>query len=434
MVTKILQMLFMAATLMGMASAAALAGTTVLTVGPSQQYPTIAAAVAAANGDTNPANEYVISVAPGTYTNDTAQINRPMTIQAAVAGSAVILNQTVQLPNEKGILLTFATLTVDGLTLQNAAIDASLGANGAGIRAEAGGQTYTLTVRNTTFINNQMGILTDTNFPLDTVLVGNTFINNGNGDVNSLGHSVYISTNNSLTAIGNEICGTILGHDIKSRAAINVIENNTLYDGAADPNQPSCTAGSTSFALDLPNGGVALVMGNTMIQGSSTQNEIMFAYGEEGLIYQTNSLTFMDNTMENTLGGAIGIYENSNPPIPVIGSGNTFAASIATQVDPTSADELAGSGSSGSLSPDGTVSVAAGGASLTSSAGSWTWGPGTNNAAQCGPCYELYLNGVYANGDGLQMEVAHGGQLYVFNNTGWYRWNGSWVWTGTGAP
>ena len=408
-------------------AAAALAGTTVLTVGPSQQYPTIAAAVAAANGDTNPANEYVISVAPGTYTNDTAQINRPMTIQAAVPGSAVILNQTVPLPNEKGILLTFANLTVDGLTLQNAAIDASLGANGAGIRAEAGSQTYTLTVRNTTFINNQMGILTDVSFPLDTILIGNIFINNGNGDVNSLGHSVYISTNNSLTAIGNEICGTILGHDIKSRATMNVIENNTLYDGAADPNQPSCTAGSTSFALDLPNGGVALVMGNTMIQGTSTQNEIMFAYGEEGLIYQNNSLTFMNNTMENTLGGAIGIYENPSSPIPVVGSGNTFAPSIATQVDPVSADQLIGASSP--LSPDGTISAAPGGASLTSSAGTWTWGPGTNNAAQCGPCYQLYLNGVYANGDGLKAEVANGGQFYVYNNTGWYLWNGSWLWT-----
>ena len=236
---------------------AAQAATINISVGPAESFPTIAAAVAAANSD--PANYYVINVDPGTYTNDTATITVPLTIEAAQPGSAVVLNETVDLPNQKGILEIWAATTIDGLSFQGAQISPPLGGNGAGIRAE-GNAGYTLTVRNSRFIHNQEGILTDVNFPLDVVLTNNQFINNGNGNTSSLSHGVYIGTsNNSLTAMGNEFCGTVLGHDIKSRAITNVIENNMLYDGAPDPNIPECTAGSTSYAIDIPNGGAAMV-------------------------------------------------------------------------------------------------------------------------------------------------------------------------------
>jgi hypothetical protein len=421
-----LKTVFTATALMALPAFAATAGTIVLPVGPSQTFTTIAAAVNAANGDNNPANYYVITVAPGTYTNDTATVTRPMTIEAAQPGSAVILNETVALPNQKGILISFAQLTIDGLTFQGAFIDGSLGANGAGIRAE-GSQGYTLTVRNSRFISNQTGILTDVNFPLDVVLTNNVFINNGNGNTSSLTHGVYIgSGNNSLTAVGNEFCGTIVGHNIKSRAAVTIIENNTLYAGAADPNQPSCNVGSASYALDIPNGGVAVVSGNTMIQGTATQNGNMFAYGEEGLTYPTNSLAFINNQMQNTLPNAIGINDPNG--VAVIGNGNSFAPSITTQVNPPSANQL--TGNSGSFSPDGTISLAPSGGALVSTTGSWTWGPATTiQPTQCGGCYQTYLNGSNAGGNASKMEVAHGGQLYAYNSWGWFVWTGSWTYT-----
>jgi hypothetical protein len=343
-----LKTLFAAAIALGTTAVGALAATTVLTVGGSSgQYATISDAVAAADADTNIANDYVISVAAGSYTNDSPQVTRPMTIQAAVPGSAVILTAPAALANEKGIILTFANLTVDGLILENANIDNSLGGNAAGIRAEMGNQNYTLTVRNTIFINNQTGILTDANFPLDVVLMNNVFMNNGNLNPPSGGttHGIYISNNHSLAAIGNEFCGTKVGHDIKSRASIDTIQNNTLYDGAADPNQPSCNVGSTSFALDLPNGGIAAVVGNTMIRGTASQTNVMFAYGEEGLVYSTNSISFIDNIMDNADGTATGILDSPRPSIPVVGSGNRFASSISPQVNPAAADQLTDSSS-----------------------------------------------------------------------------------------
>jgi hypothetical protein len=338
---QVLRTIFSAAIALGTTALTAMAGTIVLTVGPSQQISTIAAAIDAANKDANPANDYMISVAPGTYTNDTATISRPMTIKAAHPGSAVVLKETVPLPNQKGILISRAALTIDGLTFEGAYIAASLGANGAAIRAEAGSQNYTLTVRNSRFIGNQTALLTDVNFPLDVVLTNNVFMNQGNWYTSSLTHGIYIgSGNHSLTAIGNEFCGTIVGHNIKSRAASTTLENNTLYDGAADPNQPGCNVGSASYALDIPNGGVAVVSGNTIIQGAATQNPSMFAYGEEGLTYPTNSLTFINNKMQNTLMNATGILDPNG--VPVVGKGNSFDPSITTRVSPPSANQLSG--------------------------------------------------------------------------------------------
>ena len=104
----------------------------------------------------------IIQVAPGTYTNDFSLVTRPMTIEVDPrrAGSPVLLEATVSLPNQKGIILTFASLTVDGLTFLGAMIDNSLGGNGAGIRDQNTAAGATLIVRNSVFTKNQEGILT----------------------------------------------------------------------------------------------------------------------------------------------------------------------------------------------------------------------------------------------------------------------------------
>jgi hypothetical protein len=80
------------------------AGTVVLNVGPSGQYQTISDAVAFADVDTNLGNHYDIQVMPGTYTNDFPYVTRPLTIKVnpSYAGSPVVLEATVPLPNEKG--------------------------------------------------------------------------------------------------------------------------------------------------------------------------------------------------------------------------------------------------------------------------------------------------------------------------------------------
>ena len=112
-------------------------------------------------------------------------------------------------------------------------------------------------------------------------VINSQFSNNGNPNINYFQHGLYVNYAYSLTVSNSVFCGQLIGHDIKSRAQITMIENNQLYDGAAD-SAAGCRAGSTSLAIDLPNGGAATVSGNQIIQGATTQNYKMIDYGEEG--------------------------------------------------------------------------------------------------------------------------------------------------------
>ena len=64
---------------------------------------------------------------------------------------------------------------------------------------------------------------------------------------------------------GSMFCGQLIGHDIKSRAAQTIILNNQIYSAEGGP--PNCQAANTSFDIDVPNGGLAIIMDNTNVQG-----------------------------------------------------------------------------------------------------------------------------------------------------------------------
>jgi hypothetical protein len=309
----------------------ALAATVGINVGPEGQYQTIGHAVTAANGDTDLSNHYVINVAPGTYLNDFATVMRPMTIRSdpAFPGQRAILKATTPLPNEKGIILTFASLHVRGLVFEGARIDNSLGGNGAGIRDQQSGPSARLVVEHSIFRNNQEGILQGNDLDETITIVNSRFINNGNPDINYFQHAVYINSAASLSVTNSLFCGQLIGHNVKSRAMMTIVSNNQIYDGAAGPSP--CRVGSSSFAIDIANGGLATIAGNHLIQGPASQNYKIIDYGEEGLSYPDNSLVVTDNNFVNTAPSATGIYDPNC--IPVQTSGNTFTA-VNTPVDP----------------------------------------------------------------------------------------------------
>ncbi len=143
------------------AAASAQTNTIVLSVGPGGQYQAVSDAVSHADADTTPGNYYDIQIMPGAYTNDFPYVTRPLTIEVDpnYAGQPVVLKATKNLPNEKGIILTVASLTVNGLTFTGAKISNSLGGNGAGIRDQNTGPANVI-IQNTTFTGNQEGILT----------------------------------------------------------------------------------------------------------------------------------------------------------------------------------------------------------------------------------------------------------------------------------
>ena len=311
----------------------ALADTTILTVGAAGQYPTINAAVAAADADTNPSNYYDIQVMPGTYINDFPYVTRPMTIEVDPlhAGERVTLKATKDLPNEKGIILTTASLTVNGLTFTGAKISDALGGNGAGIRDQITGTGTSLMVQNSTFTGNQEGILTGDNSDEVITIVNSKFINNGNPNISYFQHGLYVNFAYSLTVTDSLFCRQLIGHDIKSRAQITMVENTQLYDGAAN-SALGCGAGSTSLAIDVPNGGAATISGNQIVQGSTTQNYKMVDYGEEGLMYSNNNFLVSGNSFTSTgTPNATAVYDPDC--VPVLLQNNSFSG-ITTIVNP----------------------------------------------------------------------------------------------------
>lgn len=263
----------------------------VLDVGVGQAYATIGAAVAAAQaGDT-------IDIFGGTYTDQSAIINVPLTIQG-VDGTPVF-TATTDLSNGKAFLIVNASTTIDNIAFENAT-DSS--ANGAGIRYQSGD----LIVSNSTFQSDQDGILA-TPFVAKTgsVLVENsTFLDDGiaSGPYAGGAHGIYATDVASLTVEDSVFSGTQAGHDIKSRAVTTLVSGNTLDDGVT---------GTTSYAVDISNGGNATIIGNTITQGPNTQNESMVAYDTEGLLYADNSLLVEGNSFSNTLQGlSIGVYNH----------------------------------------------------------------------------------------------------------------------------
>lgn len=162
--------------------------------------------------------------------------------------------------------------------------------NGAGIRLEAG----QLLVRNCSFIDNESGILTadDPGATLD--VESSTFSYTGYGD--GLSHAVYIGAIARFRLSGSYVHHANVGHLVKSRARVNRIEYNRLTDESG---------GRASYELDLPNGGLADVVGNIIQQSASTRNSVIVSFGEEGYHWPQNELRFVHNTVVNDhpLGG-----------------------------------------------------------------------------------------------------------------------------------
>ncbi|MGI4951257.1 MAG: right-handed parallel beta-helix repeat-containing protein, partial [Janthinobacterium lividum] len=203
---------------------------TTLTVGSGQTYSTIAAAVAAAgSGDT-------INVQAGTYTNDFITVRTSLTIQAV--GGAVNMVATAQPPNGKAIITEGAAginVTLSGLTLSGATVPDG---NGAGVRYEGG----SLTMNGMTVRGNQDGLLGNSDANGSITINNSTFTGNGAGD--GYTHNIYVGAINSFTLTNSTITDAKVGHDVKSRAANNVITGNVITD----------TSGTASYEIDLPNG------------------------------------------------------------------------------------------------------------------------------------------------------------------------------------
>lgn len=173
--------------------------------------------------------------------------------------------------------------------------------NGAGIRQEGAG----LTVIGCYFHDNQEGILAGDNPASDIVIEDAQFARNGAGDGYS--HNMYVNHVRSFTLEGSWSHDARVGHLVKSRALVNHI----LYNRIAGQ------AGTDSYEIDLPNGGLSYVIGNVIEQGTATQNPAMLSYGEEGSLNPDSRLYVVGNTFVNDLGHGPAVAVGSAVGSPV---------------------------------------------------------------------------------------------------------------------
>jgi hypothetical protein len=320
-----------AATILSGLSVAAQAVPITYTVGSGSgfDFATISAAV---NAETA-GNTYTINVAPGTYTNDFPVIKQPTDIEATPG--TVTLSATVT--NDQGIIETFAPLTVNGLTITGAMASAGSGGPAAAIRDHnAGGGN--LIVSNSLIENSQNGIETSSasgQTYLEHVTISNDdFV--GDGSSLGPGHAVYIGDAATADIINSAFCGTVSGHDSKSRALSTTVTGSTMYIAATGTAGAGCsTAGSTSAGIDLPNGGVGVIQNDTIIQGINNENGALVIYGGESPFTPvTLDVSGTDFIGDGSL-TSIGVNEIGGCSAPVAGTATAKFQNLGSNVSPS---------------------------------------------------------------------------------------------------
>ena len=247
----------------------------VLRVGPQREWRSIAAAAQQARaGDT-------IEVDAGDYVADVAVWNLERLTIRAVGGRARLIAGGASAEGKAIWVIRRGVMVVENFDFIGTRVRDR---NGAGIRFESGH----LTVINCVFSNNQMGILTN-NDPASELVVENSEFDSGGPD-EPRSHNLYVGAIAKLTVQGSYFHHGKGGHLLKTRAAQSHILYNRLTDEAG---------GTASYELEFPNGGVAVVAGNLIVQGAHSPNAAIISYGVEGYRWPENRLVLVYNTIIN---------------------------------------------------------------------------------------------------------------------------------------
>jgi hypothetical protein len=264
-----------------------------------------AAATSANNGDT-------LLLAPGVYKECAAVRGSNVTIKAERPGTAIF--DGVACEGKAILVLKGNQILIDGLVFRNATVRDR---NGAGIRGEGVG----LTVRRSTFSNNENGILYGVSTPGIVTIEDSVF--DGNGTCEGSGgcsHGIYINQVTQLIVRRSTFINTHVGHHLKSRAKSTLIENCVIDDH---------DKGNSSYLIELPNGGALVVRGNLLIKGPRTDNRTAFiAFAMEGLKNPSPPPLIERNRFINRLpGGTYLMVRKPSAPAAVM-KGNTQSGKI----------------------------------------------------------------------------------------------------------
>ena len=278
---------------------------TVLTVGGTGAFRTLAAALAAAkDGDT-------IRVAAGTYTETGVTVDRKVIIEGT-GGLARFVGG-----NGSAVITTTADATLRNIEVTGATV---LGGVAAGIRDQAG----RLTLVNSFVHDNGAGLVVEKG--AGTVGVYDTELAR-NGTVDGRGANLDVAEVGTLTLRNAWVHDAPGGAEIRSRA------DNTVIDGT----RVLQTLGSAANAIDLPNSGRATISGSVVEKGAWSLGGSLIHVGGD-TAYAASAVTLTGNTLISdvtTVGTRFVVAEGGAGPVSA--SGTVFEGGAAGSVQAVNA-------------------------------------------------------------------------------------------------
>lgn len=290
---------------------------TVRTVGPTGDFALPSEAEAASE----PGDRIEID-ADGDYAGDTVRWRKSDLVIVGVNGRPRIHGES-PLPESQGGIWVFLG---DDITIEN--IDFS-GAVSAGRETRSASGVwfsgFGLTVRQCSFHDNENGIITrnETQTPsaepptrVVTIEYSEFFRNGSEPSEEERGgaHNVYCGCVGTLVFQFNHTYDAIWGHNLKSRAATNILRYNLITE-----------SGDTvvSRSIDLPQGGTAYVIGNVIQQAEVPgQNTEMVTFAAEcnteqqrARLHATMDLYVVNNTFINEREEGQGYLVSSKPAV-----------------------------------------------------------------------------------------------------------------------
>jgi len=246
-------------------------------VGPQgQPYSLREALVQARDGD-------VIELMPGEYAEHAATLPARRLTLRGLGSTRPVLHGRGGIAEGKAIwVVKGGEITVENLEFRGARAPDR---NGAGLRLESG----RLIVRRSAFFDNENGVLT-VNDQQSELRIEDSIFAHAPRDAGWTNHLIYVGRIARFELQGSRLHDGAKGHLLKSRARENWVLHNLLVDG---------DQGQSSYEIDLPNGGDALLLGNVLVQGPKTENPVVVAYGAEGGVWPRNRLRMAHNTLVN---------------------------------------------------------------------------------------------------------------------------------------
>ncbi len=276
-------------------------------VGAAQTYTTPSAVVnLVQNNDT-------IKIDGGVYLNDPViWTKRNLVFIGLGTGSnrSIMRWSGGDIANGKGIWV-FANpaitgnATIDNVVFEGARVSDGNGGNGAGIRCQA----KDLTIRNCQFNSCQNGILEGGSYTGAIITIQNSeFFNNGyevigNTSFSGYEHNIYISAQTDSLLVKNCYFHDPRGeaNSLKTRAQKSYI----LYNVIDEAN------GQGSWEINIAQGGLTVIIGNTIIQGVNSINHGIVSY--DAATNPIQDFYFINNTVINKYTSTSFRYFNVSP-------------------------------------------------------------------------------------------------------------------------